>query len=274
MRFHKLEEFIRTQIGMAMLGIGKGTADFAQLVRDAQKFYVGDVCAIERIAQPQDFPRLPYPMCVFEFQDVDPKGISRPFFLLCEEIGDSDPAYNSVRVHSFIPCPTPADMDDIWLHNGWIEVNRETNTYDSFINKNTLQFLDAGDGFNRLADANTIEQSIISSAQWLCRFLAVLNCSNVELTEVDEPKFLNKKRKKKGKAPIYSYKTLVLKTRQVRLAAGNGAHESPRIHLRRGHNKRRKTGNFWWEPCVVGDRKKGVVLKEYRADDLVAQQSD
>jgi hypothetical protein len=255
---------------MQMLGIGRGSSDFAQLVRDAQKFYVGDVCTIEGIAQPQDFPRLPYPLCVFEFQDIDPKGISRPFFLLCEEIGYSDPSYNSVRVHSFIPYPTPAYMDDLWLHSGCVEVNRETDTYDSFINKNTLQFLDAGDGFSRLADANTIEESIISSAQWLCRFLAVLNCSNVEITEVGDPKFINKKRKNKGKVPIYSYKTLVLKTRQQRLATGSGTHESPRIHLRRGHVKRRKTGDFWWQPCVVGDRKKGVVVKDYRADCLAA----
>lgn len=269
MRFHKLEESIRTPFGMWMLGIGNGSANFAQLVRDAQKFYVGDVCAIEGIAQPKDFPRLPYRMCVFEFQDADPKGIKRPFFLLCEEFGDSDNRSDTIRLHSFIPYPTPGNMDDIWLHSGWIDVNRETDAYSIFVNKKTLEFLDEGEGFKRLADANAIEQSIISSAQWLCQFLAVLNCSNVELTEVGEPKFLNKKRQKNGRVKIYSYKILVLKTRNQRFAIGNGTHESPRIHLRRGHIKRRKTGNFWWQPCVVGDLKKGIVMKDYKADGLV-----
>lgn len=251
-----------------MLGIGKGSADFAQLVRDAQKFYVGDIRAFKGIKAPKDFPRLPYSMCVFELEEVDTKGISQSFFLLCEEIGDSDPDYNSVRVHSFNPYLTPA-YNDIWLHIGYIEVNRETNTYASFSNKNTVQFLEKGDVFKRLTDVNTIKKSLDLSARLLSCFLAVLNCSNVEIAEVDEPKLLNKKRNNKGKVPIYSYKTLVLKTRQQRLATGNGAHESPRIHLRRGHIKRRKTGNFWWQPCVVGDRKKGVVAKDYRADGIV-----
>ena len=164
----------------------------------------------------------------------------------------------------------PGNADDLWLHNGWIEVNRETNKYDAFANKNTLKFLAPGPGFKGLADSSMIETSMLSSAQWLCSFLSVLNCSNVEVTEVAEPKFLNKKRLKKGKVPIYSYKTLVLKTRKQRLLTnGHGTHESPRIHLRRGHIKRRKTGNFWWEPCVVGDRARGIVVKDYRADKLL-----
>jgi len=273
MRFHKIEEFLKTDIGRSMLGIEKGSADFANLFRDAQKFYVGDVCAIEGIFLPQDFPRLPYPMSVFEFQDVNSKGMIMPFFLLCEELGDSDPSYDSVRIHPFTPYPMPGGEDDLWLHSGWVEVNRKTKTYDSFINKYTLRFLDAGDGFDRLADMNTIKQSMISSAKWLSRFLSVLNCSNVELIEVDGPKFLNKKRQKKGKVPIYSYKTIVLKTRQQRLSTGNRTNESPRIHLRRGHIKRRKTGSFWWQPCVVGDRKKGVVMKDYRADCLTQKKA-
>lgn len=256
-----------------MLGIGKGSADFAQLVRDAQKFYVGDVCVLEGIKTPEArlFPRLPYPMCVLEFQDIDPTNVKRPFFALAEELGYSDATKDCMRVHSFIPYPMPGNEDDLWLHSGWIEVNRTTGTYDSFLNKLTLKFLDSGNGFNRLADADTIEFSVVSAAQFVAIFLSVLNCSNVEISEVGEPKFLNKKRLKKGKVPIYSYKTLVLKSRQQRLMTnGHGTHESPRIHLRRGHIKRRKTGNFWWEPCVVGDRARGIVMKDYRADKLVA----
>lgn len=269
MRFHKLEEFFRTPIGMSFIGIDKGSADFAQLIHDAQKFYVGDVCILEGIAQHNYIHKLPYPICIFEFQDVDPKGKSGTFFLLCEDVADANQGYDLLRVHSFVQYPTAPDMDDVWLHNGWIDIDRKTNTYDSFVNKNTLKFLDAGDGFDRIADANTIEQSIVASSNWLCIFLSVLNCSNVELTEVDEPKRLNKKRQKNGKVPIYSYKVLMLKTRQQRLATGNGTHESPRIHLRRGHIKRRKTGNFWWEPCVVGERKKGVVMKDYNANGII-----
>lgn len=269
MRFHKLEEYLRTPIGATWMGHGKGSADFAQLVRDAQKFYVGDVCVLRGIGW-QEPPRLPYPMCVFEFQDATPKGVNHPFFVLAEELGYSDPDHDGVRVHSFVPFSTKGNTDDIWMHNGWVYLNRLTKTYDSFVNSNTLKFLDSGPGYKQLADSKMIEASIIASAQWLCSFLAVLNCSNVEVSEVAEPTALNKKRLKKGKVPIYSYKTLVLKTRQQRLTGnGHGTHESPRIHLRRGHIKRRKTGNFWWEPCVVGDRARGIVMKDYRADELL-----
>lgn len=247
-----------------MLGTDKGSADFAELVRGSQKFYCGDVGMLDGIASPNEFPKLPYPMCMFEFEDLDPAGVKRPFFLLAEEIGDSEPGCNSVRVHPFICYPMPGKADHLWMHSGWIEVNRDVNKYDSFANKNTLKFLDGGDGFARLADKEAIGESMLAAAQWLCRFLSVLNCSNVQINEVLAPEALNKKRLSKGKVPIYTYKTLVLKTRQQRLvSSGYGTHESPRIHLRRGHIKRRKTGNFWWQPCVVGDRKRGVVMKDY-----------
>lgn len=271
MRFHKLEEFLRTQIGRSMLGFNKGGADFAQCVSNAQKFYVGDVAVLDGISKPQEFPRLPFSMCVFEFQDDDPKGIKRPFFVLAEELGASDPARNCIRVHSFCPYHMRGGKDDLWLHNGWVEVNRQTDTYDSFVNKHTVSFLAAGPDFECLADAHTLEHSMVASAQLLCAFLSVLNCSNVEVTEIAEPKILNRKRLKNRKVPIYSYKTLVLKSRQQRLVTnGYGTHESPRIHLRRGHIKRRKTGNFWWEPCVIGDRVRGIIIKDYHADKLLS----
>lgn len=272
MRFHKLEEYLRTPFGAAMMGAGKGSADFVQLVRDAQKFYAGDVCVlpdpVDKIRE--DWHRLPYPICLFEFQDVDPKEVKRPFFILAEELCYSDERVDCMRVHSFTVYAIPAYMgEDLYLHSGYVEINRVSGTYNAIANVVTLKFLSGGDGFKKLAGPEQLHDSMVACADWLNSFLSVLNCSNVEIAEVSEPKFLNKKRLKKGKVPIYSYKTLVLKTRQQRLENGIGTHDSPRIHLRRGHIKRRKTGNFWWEPCVVGDRKRGIVVKDYRADELV-----
>lgn len=272
MRFHKLIEYLRTPIGRSMLGIGQGSADFAQLVHEAQKFYVGDVCVLEGIeaGRASEYPRLPFQMCVFEFQGEDPKGVSRPFFLLAEELGYSQPDLDCIRIHSFVPYPMPKNENDMWLHNGWIEINRAKNTtFDSFVNKKTLQFLSAGEGYKQLADVKTLEASTISASKWLWSFLTVLNCSNVQMLEVDAPSALNRKRSAKGKPPIFSYKTLVLKQRQKRIEQlATGSHASPRIHLRRGHIKRRATGNFWWQPCVVGNRKHGIVLKNYHAAEL------
>jgi len=270
MRFHKLVEYLQTPFGRQMLGIGKGSADFSLLVARAQKFYVGDVAILDGVGRggASEYPRLPFEICAFEFQDQDPKGITQSFFLLAEELGYSAPV-DRVRIHSFVPYPMPGNSDDLWMHNGYLEINRENNTYDGAINRNTLKFLDAGDGFDKLADTSQIETSMRSSAEWLWSFLTVLNCSNVRLVETAAPAALNKKRERKGRPPIYTYKTLVLKQWQRMTERGLGTHESPRIHLRRGHIKRRATGNFWWEPCVVGNRKRGIVMKDYRATELV-----
>jgi hypothetical protein len=275
MRFHKLVEYLTTPLGKSMLGIGRGSADFAHLVHEAQKFYVGDVCVLEGIrlgiASAKEYPRLPFPMCVFEFQDEDPRGVSRPFFLLTEELGDSQPGIDRVRIHSFVPYPMPKNEDDLWIHNGWIEIDRATNTYDAWANKNTLKFLAAGEGFKQLADSASLETSMRSSAEWLWSFLTVLNCSNVHSVEVDAPVALNIKRLGKGRPPLYSYKTLVLTQRQKRISeTPYGSHASPRIHLRRGHIKRRASGNFWWQPCVVGSRERGIVVKDYHAAKLAS----
>lgn len=257
MRFHKLEEFLRTPTGAKMMGKDEGSADFAQLVRDSQKFYVGAVSALAGVPLPKEtFPRLPYPMCVFEFEDANSDGVKCSFIALAEELPN-----DVVRIHSFI------QYDTLWLHVGWIELDRSAMCFDHYLNGKTVKFCAAGVGVNCIADEQRLSLSLRSAAVWLEAFLLVLNCSNVEVIECEAPTALNKKRLRNGKVPIYSYKTLVLKTRQQRLISnGHGTHESPRIHLRRGHIKHRKTGDFWWEPCVVGNRTRGMVVKDYRAD--------
>jgi hypothetical protein len=271
MRFHKLEECLRSSFGRSMLGPGNGTADFSDVIRESQKFYAGEVCLLDNIAQPKDIPRLPYPLCTFEFREDmivggDLSGLTSSYFIIAEEVGASAPELDGViRIHFFCGLPIALHPDKFWAHFGWVNVDRQTNKYDSFLNKNTVK------RFSEIFDAQMIERSIIAGSHILFRFLSVLNCSNIEVSETPAPLALNKKRLAKRKVPIYSYKTLVVKGVQKRfLAAARGTHEAPRIHLRRGHIKRRKTGNFWWEPCVVGDRKKGIVVKDYRADGLAS----
>ena len=274
MRFHKLEECLRSAFGRSTLSPGNGTADFAEVISESQKFYVGDVCLLEKIPMANDIPRLPYPLCCFEFRESaitetenpagDLVGMTSSFFVVAEELGEYDKQYSDiVRTLLFMPLPMPNMQDRLWVNVGHLHLYRNTGKYNCILNKNTIKI------FNGIADESYLEESVYSATQWLFRFLSVLNCSNIEVTETAAPLALNKKRLAKRKVPIYSYKTLVVKGAQKRfLSAANGTHEAPRIHLRRGHIKRRKTGNFWWEPCVVGDKKKGVVMKDYRADGI------
>ena len=104
-------------------------------------------------------------------------------------------------------------------------------------------------------------------------FLELLNCKNIGTVGNEPPEKLNKSRVKKGKQPLFTYKTLVIKPtskRQQSLEA-QGLWEN-RIHLCRGHFKEyssdkplfgKYTGRYWWQPSVRGRNTDGVVMKDY-----------
>ena len=104
-------------------------------------------------------------------------------------------------------------------------------------------------------------------------FLKLLSCKNIEPIDNEPPAKLNKSRVKKGKQPLCTYKTLVIKPtskRQQSLEA-QGLWEN-RIHLCRGHFKEfsiekplfgKYSGRYWWQPAVRGRNREGVVMKDY-----------
>lgn len=107
-------------------------------------------------------------------------------------------------------------------------------------------------------------------------FLKLISCKNIGTEDHAPPLKLNKSRKKKGKVPIFSYKTLVIKPTGVKqqAQAAQGLWNN-RIHLCRGHFKEftkekplfgKITGRFWWQPSVRGRNKKGVVVKDYKME--------
>lgn len=100
--------------------------------------------------------------------------------------------------------------------------------------------------------------------------LLVLSCKNVVAIDNPAPVRLNKKREKKGRSPIFSYKTLHLKQTEHQRKTDEGftketTRNSPRLHLRRGHVRVYKNGlRVWVSPAMVGDESKGSVYKTYR----------
>lgn len=105
--------------------------------------------------------------------------------------------------------------------------------------------------------------------------LMFLNCRNIETIDNPPPEKLNKKRKKKGKQPLFTYKTLVIKpTGKQQQSVPRHLWEN-RIHLCRGHFKTytaeaplfgKYTGRYWWQPSVRGRSKDGVVMKDYQVE--------
>jgi hypothetical protein len=98
-------------------------------------------------------------------------------------------------------------------------------------------------------------------------FFSALNCVNVRRVETVPDAKLQKARARRGKPPLFSYWTLELALPRTggQKANGGGTHTSPRLHLCRGHIKKRKTGYFWWQPHVRGNKDLGMVHKDYSA---------
>lgn len=103
--------------------------------------------------------------------------------------------------------------------------------------------------------------------------LMLLGCKNISSKKVCPSSALNKKRAKKNKQPLYSYKTLVVNLDISKQEQKNSSiKNATRLHLCMGHFKTFKekplfgkiTGRYWWQPYVRGDKKKGVVMKDYK----------
>lgn len=114
---------------------------------------------------------------------------------------------------------------------------------------------------------------VLRTYHHIAAFSRLLDCKNIGTIDNEPPAKLNKSRVKKGKQPLFTYKTLVIKPtgkRQQSLAA-QGLWEN-RIHLCRGHFKEytadkplfgRFAGRYWWQPSVRGRNTQGVVMKDY-----------
>lgn len=96
--------------------------------------------------------------------------------------------------------------------------------------------------------------------------LCAMQCVNITATECVPPKKLQKARQKRGKQPLFSYWTLDIDIPRFNHNTNDlgGTHRSPRLHLRRGHIRQLASGNYCWvQPHVVGNKKLGVVHKDY-----------
>jgi hypothetical protein len=251
MRFHQLEEAL-LQARVVQLFSAEVITPCITNLRQSIKFYGGEAELVPQKSV-ETMPNFPFPTIAVEFEESGGHWI--------DVLGEEGKLWASVSFEKF-------------AKQGWVPIG-----YTGGDRSTSRLALGLYDGFLKMLNEDTearrteLIDILAKRANLMARFLSVLNCVNVR-TEIVEPGArLNKKRALGGKPPIYSYKVLVLRQGKQHMNLG-GTHESPPIHLRRGHIKRRKTGNFWWQPCVVGDRKKGVVMKDYRADKLSPRSLD
>lgn len=118
-----------------------------------------------------------------------------------------------------------------------------------------------------------LETGIARWATIFLGFIGFMNCSNVSSETIYAPKKLNKKRIKKGRVPLLSYKILKVKHSDGAITNMSGlpGQGGVRLHARRGHFGHRWRGHgkdktltrTWISPCVVGNPQKGMVKKDY-----------
>ena len=77
--------------------------------------------------------------------------------------------------------------------------------------------------------------------------------------------FTNRRKIAQGKLPTYDWHTVVIEPSTARQESKGGTHSSPRLHDRRGHLRRLRSGkNVWVKSCKVGNASIGVVFKDYK----------
>jgi hypothetical protein len=221
------------------------------LLRDdiiqAIKFDLGDefsyIPAIDWNNEKIPVPRLPYDKVYFELVSVDKKRYGAIF----ENYGE---------------CGVCGQM--------LVEATFESWQNEKCLFPACLQFTQDDDQLQIHHDNNhelkTAQEGAIFALYLMVKAIAVMNCSNVKIIESSEKKLINKKREASGELPLFTYKTLHINSDEQEKQKGEkmGTHASPRVHLRRGHIRTMANGkSVWVHPCVVGDKAKGIVHKDY-----------
>lgn len=112
--------------------------------------------------------------------------------------------------------------------------------------------------------ASDISAVIISH---LKTFISLLECNNIYIKNNKPSELKQRLQKKKKKTPLFEYKTLHIKTpnqNTINITGNKSDRAGPRVHLRRGHIRHYANGTCTWvQQCVVGNKKNGVIHKDY-----------
>lgn len=104
-------------------------------------------------------------------------------------------------------------------------------------------------------------------------FISVLNCTNLIKVKHDPEFKINRKLRKKNLTPEFYFHTLKLNKSEIDCIFEHKKMSEEdaniRMHWRRGHIKHCRTGNFWWNPHLVGKIENGIVDKEYNAQEII-----
>lgn len=195
--------------------------------------------------------RLPYPICILEFdafidkEMAEQKGLEQVnTYRYCLMLVEQE---DYISVYEFI---------DDGNHRGISIVSADSLRLDT----RTFNFYDNEKAYG-------FSDTVINREKTIIDFICALSCKNVEIRDSDikPSKVKQMIRKNKGKIPLFTHKILSLNDKPMgeSKASKGGTHASPSMHLRRGHIRNLKDRHIWVNSCVVGKEKDGVVVKSY-----------
>lgn len=118
---------------------------------------------------------------------------------------------------------------------------------------------------------------------WLA--LSFLHCKNVIVQSTEPSLKLQKARERRGKLPLFTFKTLEIKP-MTKILREEGESETKglahALHICRGHfkdfqqgpglGKNHAHGLYWWDSQVRGNRQVGAVIKDYKVSPMGEKQ--
>lgn len=262
---HKLQEALASAEGLP------------NTVLEAQKeldkaicFYLGEAEKFQTLADrlhkeqtpalcPSEF-RMPYDTCLYEalIKNVDIKYPIRTFSLIYKDINKE----NLYRVMAF--CMKEKSNASLYIANCYGVFGDE---YHEMICR---------DIYSEEIEEQNISSLFVTGCSIAHLVLLFLSCKNITTRTVPAPERLNKKRRKNRQLPICEYKVLEVNplsgVRYLTKSPSQSSQGLMRVHLCRGHFKEyppdrplfgKYSGRFWWQPAVRGEKKRGILNKDY-----------
>lgn len=202
--------------------------------------------------------RLPYPMTVLEFVESGGKVV-----VIATETYDS--RGDRCIATNILYTGTDPDTAHVWAVSNWcvgVRVSEHPMTADGGLDVVSLDIRTQQPVED--LDWKRLECKVV----WCTLSLILaLQCCNVTTETIPAPLALNRKRSARGKLPFVEYKILTVGGEDAESNFTGGTHVSPRQHIRRGHVRRLPHGRrVWVHQCLVGDPKKGMIVKDYRVN--------